>query len=254
MSPPKTVSIITPVLNRANTIRDCIESVLAQDYPIEYIIVDGGSKDGTLEIIREYSSRLAKVVSEPDRNNYEAGNKGIALATGDIIGILAADDAYADNKVISKVAAAFKTGIDSCYGDLVYVDRDDTNKVIRYWKSCAYDRKLFYSGWMPPHPTFFVRRSIYEAYGAFRLDHGTAADYELMLRFLLKHGLSAGYIPEVLVRMRTGGSSGFSIRNRIIANLYDRKAWKINGLKPKPWTLFLKPLSKIKQYFSTLVA
>ncbi len=249
MKKATTISIITPVFNAKDTLRDCIESVLSQDYSVEYIIVDGGSTDGTTDIIAEYASRLAHLISEPDRNSYDAANKGIALATGDVIGILAADDIYAHGEVVSKVAAAFELDVDACYGDLVYVDRRNTTKVTRYWKAGAYERKLFYNGWMPPHPTFFVRRSMYEKYGMFRLDQGTAADYELMLRFLFKAGITAAYVPEVLVKMRAGGSSGMSLRNRIKANRYDRRAWKLNGLRPKPWTLLLKPLSKLSQYY-----
>lgn len=205
--------------------------------------------DGTAEIIAEYAPRLSKYVSEPDKSNYDGANKGISLATGEVIGILAADDLYAHSEVIAKVAAVFEQGVDSCYGDLVYVDRKNTAQVIRYWKAGAYQRKLFYRGWMPPHPTFFVRRSVYEAHGMFRLDQGTAADYELLLRFLFKVGITTAYIPEILVRMRVGGSSGVSLKNRIRANRYDRRAWKINGVKPRPWTLLLKPLSKLTQYY-----
>jgi len=142
-----------------------------------------------------------------------------------------------------------KQNIDSCYGDLLYVDKNDKNKVIRYWKSSEYKHGKFKQGWMPPHPTFFVRRKIYEKYGYFNLALGSAADYELMLRFLVKHRITTAYIPEVLVKMRIGGKSNSSLRNRIRANRMDRMAWKVNDLKPYPWTLWMKPLRKIGQYF-----
>lgn len=245
------VSIITAVLNGAETIETSLKSIIEQDYQdIEHIIIDGGSTDKTLDIISRLSSRVSEVVSEPDKGLCDAMNKGIQLAKGDIIGILNADDFYADRNVISMVAKAFQEpAVDSCYGDLYYVDRTNTDHVIRHWKSCPYNDKLFYRGWMPAHPTFFVRKQVYENYGLYNLDLGTAGDYELMLRFLLKYNITSCYIPKVLVNMRMGGNSNNSLKNRIKANINDRKAWKINGLKPKPWTLFIKPLSKISQYF-----
>lgn len=244
------ISVITIVRNGAGTIRDCIESVLAQSHPVEYIIVDGGSTDATLEIISEYKSKISRIISEPDNGIYDAMNKGISAAGGDVIGILNSDDFYADADVLPKVAKMLGGGnIDSCYGDLTYIDVLNSDKVVRYWRSGEYDVRRLYNGWMPPHPTFFVRRSIYERYGNFNLSMGSSADYELMIRFLLRHRITAAYIPEVLVKMRTGGVSNASIRNRIRANTMDRLAWQVNGLKPFPWTLFLKPLSKIPQYF-----
>jgi len=246
------ISIITVVLNGASTIESCLRSVIDQDYSdIEHIIIDGSSTDGTLDIVNKWSSRVSKIVSEPDKCLCDAMNKGIKLASGDIVGILNSDDFYVDNNIISNVASVFENpSVDSCYGDLLYVNRNDTDRVIRYWKSRPYHDKLFYWGWMPAHPTFFVRRKIYEEYGMLNLDLGTAADYELMLRLLLRHGISAEYIPKVLVKMRVGGKSNASNKDRFFANLNDRKAWKINNLKPKPWTLFLKPISKILQYIT----
>jgi glycosyltransferase len=244
-----TISIITPVLNDVHTLRDCIESVLNQDSPSEHIIIDGGSTDGSLDVIAEYASRLGTVVSEPDENNCDAMNKGIAIARGDVVGILNADDFYAHERVLSKVRTTFETcDTDSCYGDLQYVDRRNPHRIIRYWKSRPYDPRLLYHGWMPPHPTLFVRRSVYERCGTFRLDQASAGDYELMLRFFLKCGISATYIPEVLVNMRLGGASSASVKNRLKGHLKDWRAWRINGLTPRPWTLILKPLSKIGQY------
>jgi glycosyltransferase len=177
-------------------------------------------------------------------------NKGIALASGDVIGILNADDFYADENVIARIAAAFgDESVDACYGDLVYVDTIRTDKVFRYWRSGDYRAERFYHGWMPPHPSFFARRALYDQYGSFNLALGSSADYELMLRFLLRYGAKAVYIPAVLVKMRTGGVSNASLRNRLQANRMDRLAWRINGLLPRPWTLYMKPLSKLNQFF-----
>ena len=216
---------------------------------IEHIVIDGGSTDGTLDIINKYQSGIAKLVSERDDGIYDAMNKGIGFATGEVIGILNADDFYPDSGVLEKVAQVFENeDIESCYGDLEYVDAVDTGKVIRYWRSGPYHVNKFYSGWMPPHPTFFVRRSVYQKYGLFNLTLGSAADYELMLRFLVKHRITTAYIPEVIVKMRTGGVSNASIKNRISANRMDRKAWSVNGLRPYPWTLFFKPLRKVHQF------
>jgi len=245
------ISVITPALNSSKTIAKCIESIDRQNFlHVEHIIIDGNSVDGTIEIANRYLSSNRIVLSEPDTGIYEAMNKGISKASGEVIGILNSDDFYADSTILSTINKTLEdTGIDSCYGDLVYVDQSKITKLIRHWKSCSYNDKLFYKGWMPPHPTFFVRKRIYEKYGLYRLDFGTAADYELMLRFLLKYGISTQYIPQVLVKMRSGGKSNVSLKNRIMANINDRKAWQINNLKPKPWTLYLKPLSKIIQYF-----
>lgn len=242
-------SIIVAVRNGAATIKDCIDSIMRQNYPVELIVVDGASTDGTPDIVRQCGVEC-RLVSEPDKGVYDAMNKGIALATGDVIGMLNADDFYASSDVLKKVVLAFSdASVDSCYGDLVYVGQSETSKIVRYWRSGRYDVRRFYRGWMPPHPTFFVRREVYEKYGTFNLNLGSAADYELMLRFLLKHGISTRYIPEILVRMRVGGMSNVSMLNRLRANKMDRDAWRINGLKPLSLTFLLKPLRKMVQYF-----
>jgi glycosyltransferase len=245
------VSVITAVFNNEDTIEEAIKSLSGQMYKdVEHIVVDGGSTDGTLDVIGRYRDKIAKIISEPDRGIYDALNKGIRLASGDVIGLLHGDDFYAHEKVLGTVLDVFeKRGVDSCYGDLQYVDKKDANKVIRYWKASQYCLGKFKFGWMPPHPTFFVKREIYEKYGLFNLALGSAADYELMLRFLVKHRITTAYIPEVLVKMRIGGKSNSSLRNRIRANRMDRMAWKVNDLKPYPWTLWMKPLRKIGQYF-----
>ena len=244
------ISVITTVLNGAGSIRDCIESVQGQKEPVEHIIIDGDSTDETLEIINEYKSCLAKVVSGKDKGVYDGINKGIQLAECNIVGLLHADDFYPKLDILSKVVNAFTNqDVESCYGDLVYVNLENTNQIVRYWRAGRYNSRRFYWGWMPPHPTFFVRRQVYERYGRFRLDMGSAADYELMLRLLVKHKISTTYIPEVMVKMRTGGMSNVSLKNRLLANRNDRLGWKVNNLNPYPWTLFFKPLFKIGQYF-----
>lgn len=244
------ISIVTAVFNSESDLRYCLGSLKKQDLPFEHIVIDGGSTDGTLEILKNQSGDHFQYISEPDNGPYDAMNKGIKMASGELIGILNADDFYADDRVLESVAQVFEDpSVDSCYGDLEYVERENTDKVVRKWVSGQYDHKNWYRGWMPPHPTFFVRRTVYEKYGLYRLDMGTAGDYELILRFLFKHQISTRYIPRVLVKMRTGGISNVSIRNRIKANLMDRRAWKINGMKPKPWTVPLKPLRKITQWF-----
>jgi glycosyltransferase involved in cell wall biosynthesis len=244
------ITIVTAVLNSKDFIEDCIQSIHGQTFrSIEHIVIDGGSTEGTLDIVHKYQSGIAKLISERDDGIYDAMNKGIRLATGEVIGILNADDFYPNSGILEKVSQVFENeDIESCYGDLEYVDAVDSSKVIRYWRSGSYDINKFYSGWMPPHPTFFVRRSAYQKYGLFNLSFGSAADYELMLRFLLKHRITTTYIPDVLVKMRTGGISNASLKNRFLANRMDRKAWSINGLKPYPWTLLFKPLRKVHQF------
>ncbi len=249
------ISIITAVHNNKLHIGDCVNSVLAQTYPdIEYIVVDGGSTDGTMEIVSRLtsgSSRLARVLSEPDNGIYDALNKGIKLATGDVIGFLHSDDIYAGSSVIGKVAAAMgQSSADSCYGDLLYVARDDTERIIRYWRSRPFEKGLFKKGWMPPHPTFFVKKKIYDRYGVFNTDFKIASDYELMLRLLEKENISTWYIPEVLIKMRTGGASSRNLKNIIIKTAEDYRAWKANALKHKFYTIPFKNLSKIPQFFS----
>lgn len=246
------VSIITISYNSAETIEDTIKSVVGQDYPnIEYIIIDGASKDETLSIVGKYKDKIAKVVSEKDKGIYDAMNKGVENATGDIIGILNSDDYYYDESVISEVVQLFeKEKTDGLYADLVYVDRADSDKVIRYWKSGEYQQGKFLKGWMPPHPTFFVKKEVYEKFGLYSTDLRSAADYEFMLRVIHKHNISLSYMPRILTKMRVGGMSNVSLKNRWKANMEDRRAWKINGLKPKWYTLTVKPLSKILQFLN----
>ena len=245
------ISIITATFNSEATVGDCLASVNnQQNVSVEHIIIDGGSKDRTVDIVRS-NGQVARLISELDNGIYDAMNKGIGLASGDIIGILNGDDFYTGNRVLATVVRAFQEDrTATCYGDLQYVDNTDTNKVVRHWRSGRFTSpKQFYWGWMPPHPTFFVRRDVYEKYGLFNLELGSAADYEIMLRFLVKHQLTAVYLPEILVKMRTGGVSNASVNNRLAANRMDRKAWQVNDLKPYPWTLWMKPVRKIGQWF-----
>ncbi|MEW6003433.1 MAG: glycosyltransferase family 2 protein [Bacillota bacterium] len=243
------VSIVTAVLNNRNHLEQCIRSVIGQDYPdIEYIIIDGGSTDGTVEVIKRYEDKIAYWVSEPDGGIYDAMNKGIKAATGEIIGILNSDDFYADKHVIIDIITAItKNNTDSCYGDILYIDRYNLDKIVRHWKAGGFDREKFKKGWMPPHPTFFCKRSVYEKYGLLNLDFPLAADYELMLRFLYKYQIRAIYIPRILVKMRTKGISkpGLYTLKAIIENY---RSWKVNKLY-YPITLLLKPFSKIPQFF-----
>lgn len=244
-------SIITVCYNSVSTISQTLASVQSQvDTTLEHLVIDGGSTDGCLDAVKS-SLPISQIVSEPDSGIYDAMNKGLSLAKGKVVGILNADDFYASQFVLKEVAKVFKDeSVDACYGDLCYVDYHTTEKVVRYWKSKKYNYRKFYSGWMPPHPTFFVRKSVYDRFGLFNLELGSAADYELMLRFLVRHKLNAEYIPNVLVKMRNGGVSNQSIINRILANKMDRKAWQVNNLTPYPWTLTLKPLRKIGQWLS----
>jgi glycosyltransferase involved in cell wall biosynthesis len=236
------VSIITPTYNSGITVRDTIESVLSQDYPnIEYIIVDGVSRDRTIEIIQSYGNKINKFISEPDRGMYDAMNKGISLATGDVIGILNSDDFYADHTVISTVVATLETSkADSVFGDLVYFSNNNLNKITRYYSSARFHPRLFTYGWMPAHPTFFVKRWAYQQYGLFQTNYKIAADYELLTRFLARHHLSYTYIPKVMVRMRTGGASTTNLMSNWTLNREIIRACAENGIK----TNWLKVLSK----------
>jgi glycosyltransferase involved in cell wall biosynthesis len=244
------ISIITVSYNSQDTIEDTIKSVLGQSYEdIEYIIVDGKSSDNTLDIVDKYKDKTSKIISEPDKGIYHAMNKGIRLATGDIVGILNSDDLYENYEVISVVVKTIRDKeVDCCWADLVYVNRFDTDKIIRNWESSEFKKGLFKSGWMPPHPTFFVKRKVYEKYGLFDLDFSISADYELMLRFLKKYKIRSCYISEVLVKMREGGNSRPSFLNTIRANKECYRAQIKNGLKPNPFLIFKKPLSKLKQF------
>jgi glycosyltransferase len=244
------VSIITVTLNSEKYLSDCIQSVRKQGYAnIEHIIIDGKSTDGTLQIIKNYESQLSKWISESDRGMYDAINKGIGLATGDIIGILNSDDVFASEDVIENIVHCFKTEkTDSVYGDLVYVKPSDTEKVSRLWKGVSYKRYRFNYGWMPAHPTFYMKRSLIEKYGPYENHYYTAADYEFMARYLYKHRISATYLEQLVIKMRTGGASNGSIKKRLRANRRDYLAMKRNNIPFSFIVSILKPLSKIGQF------
>lgn len=243
------ISIITATYNSSATVGDTLSCIKEQTHPdVEHIIVDGGSSDNTLGIVRQFA-HVARMVSEKDKGIYDAMNKGIGLASGDVVGILNSDDVYADAFVLSEVAKAFEDpSVQALYADLQYVYPDDLSRVQRTWRSGRFKKENFYFGWMPPHPTFFVRREVYDKSGLFNLELRSAADYELMLRILVKMGISAFYLPRVIVKMRAGGVSNASLANRLRANREDRLAWKLNDLRPYFFTLYLKPLRKIHQF------
>ncbi|MEX1003188.1 MAG: glycosyltransferase family 2 protein [Crocinitomicaceae bacterium] len=244
------ISLITVSFNAADTIKDTIDSVLSQKgVDLEYIIIDGGSTDETVAIVKSYGDQISTFVSAPDKGIYDGMNKGIALASGDVIGILNADDMYADEQVLQEVISCFTPETEVLYGDLVYVDQNNTNKVKRTWIAKPYKKNAFLKGWMPPHPTFFVRKEIYEKYGAYTLQLKSAADYELMLRVIHKQSVTPVYLNKILVKMRLGGASNASLKNRLRANREDKKAWEMNQLKPLKTTFIRKPISKIGQFF-----
>lgn len=246
------ISIITITYNSAATVEDTIKSVVMQDYPnVEYLIIDGKSKDNTLQIADKYKDKITKVVSEKDKGLYDALNKGIKHATGDIIGMLHSDDVYAHSQVLSNIAKTFQDHpeAEGVYADLVFVSRNDTDKVMRTWESGIYQEGDFLKGWMPPHPTFFVKKETYEKHGGFNTELKLSADYELMLRLIHKNNIKLAYLNEVIVKMRMGGVSNVSFFVKLKANLEDKMAWKLNGMKPNMTTMMMKPLRKLGQYF-----
>ncbi|MBV5328665.1 MAG: glycosyltransferase [Chlorobium sp.] len=244
------VSIVTAALNSSATIADCLKSVASQTYPTEHIIIDGASTDNTLEIVRRISPS-ASILSEPDKGIYDAMNKGIQLATGDIVGILNSDDFYIGPRVIEKVVALFReSSADALFADLIYVRPDCPDRVVRYYSGAGFTPDKFSWGWMPPHPTFFVKRHLYERYGLFRTDYKIAADYELTARFLARHKVRFAYLPEVLVCMRTGGVSTRSLRSNWILNREILRACAENGISTNIVKVYSKYFRKVMQLFS----
>lgn len=243
------VSIITVVYNGQATIADAIQSVLSQDYPdIEYIVIDGASTDGTQQVVQSFGDRIAKFISEPDCGIYDAMNKGITLATGDVVGILNADDFYADSTIISSVVNQFQqNSVDSIFGDLIYVRSDNLDKIVRYYSSAKFHPGQFAYGWMPAHPTFFVKRSAYEQYGLFKTDYKIAGDYELLTRFLAKHKLSYRYVPKVMVKMRTGGVSTMNWKSNWILNCEIIRGCAENGIQTNLPKVLSKYFTKVFQ-------
>jgi len=245
------ISIITVAFNSVRTIQDTIESILLQDYKnIEYIIIDAGSSDGSVEIIKSFADKITYFISESDHGIYDGMNKGIKAASGDLIGILNSDDFYPNNFILSNVAKTFiSSQCDAVYGDLVYVKNYDKNKIVRYWQAGDYSALKIKNGWMLPHPTFFVKKSIYDRFGLYNTELKRAADYEMILKLLYKQNISVKYIPMILVNMRMGGASNASLINRIKANKEDGLAWTKNQLNKPMFIRIKKPLQKVRQFF-----
>jgi glycosyltransferase involved in cell wall biosynthesis len=243
------VSLITVVYNGESYIETCLRSIASQDYKdIEYIIMDGGSKDRTLEITERYRDYVTVIVSEPDKGLYDAMNKGIARATGDIVGILNSDDFYAHPGIISRVVQEFlDKQVDTVFGDLVFVSPENLKKVVRYYSPKHFRVSWFEKGDMPPHPTFFVKRTLYEKYGTFDTQYKIVSDFELMLRFLHKHHSTWSYIPEVLVHMRTGGISTRGFSSKIKLNSEMRAACAAHDVKTSMAKIYSKYFTKIFQ-------
>lgn len=245
------VSIITVVFNNNLTIREAINSILSQTHnDIEYIIVDGGSTDGTLEIINEFKDRIAIIISEADKGIYDAMNKGLKIASGEIVGILNSDDIYFNNSIISLVVKEFvnNKNLDILYGDLVYVTQNDTNKIVRRWISCGYYSRYFENGNVPPHPSLFLKKHVYIEVGYFNLKYRLASDYEFMLRLFKKHSFTSKYINKYLVKMRLGGATNNSYKNIILGNLEILKSWLDNDLFIPFWLVPKRLLLRFRQY------
>ena len=245
------ISVITAVYNRVDTIADALDSVRAQTWPhIEHVVIDGASKDGTTQLLEARKDTLDVLISERDNGIYDALNKGIANATGDVVGFLHADDLFASNDILAKVAKRFDDPeIGAVYGDLVYVKKDDVSKVVRYWRSGEFSCAKLQRGWMPPHPTLYLRRSVYQRLGGFDTQFRIAADYDSMLRYLGKGGVKPAYLPEVMVRMRLGGESNRSLENVIKKSKEDYLALKKNGVGGLR-TLAAKNLRKLPQFLA----
>ena len=243
------ISVITAVYNNRYTICDALDSALSQvGVDVELVVIDGGSKDGTVNLLHNYSSQLGVMVSERDNGIYDALNKGISHSSGEVIGFLHSDDLFADEQALARVADAFSDPkVDAVYGDLVYVHKDNTDKVIRYWQSGEYSPERLGWGWMPPHPTFYVRRSVYERLGVFDTSFKIAADYDCMVRFLSR-GIRVAYIPETQVKMRVGGESNRSLKNILRKSSEDYRVLRRHGVGGMG-ALVWKNLSKVSQFF-----
>lgn len=245
------ISIITVVYNNEKTIKDAMHSVFGQSFKnIEYVIIDGNSKDNTVNLINEYKERLGYFVSEKDNGLYDAMNKGIRAASGDIIGILNSDDLYQDTEVIANVVEQFNDDpeLDILYGDLVYVKSDDTDKVVRNWKSKKYYDNFFENANVPPHPSLFVRSKVYKELDLFDLQYKLAADYELMLRMFKKHNFKSKYINRLIVKMRLGGATNQSFSNIVNQNKEILRAWKNNNLRVPFYLMPLRIFKRLTQF------
>lgn len=244
------ISVITAVFNNHVTVAEALDSALNQvNVEVELLVIDGGSTDGTLDILYRYADRLSVLVSEPDKGIYDALNKGIQRASGDLVGFLHSDDLFGDDEALSRIANTFSdTEVDAVYGDLVYVNKDKPDKVIRFWRAGDYSPDLLQRGWMPPHPTFYVRRSCYERLGGFDTSYRIAADYDCMLRFLRRGQLNCRYIPQVQVKMRLGGVSNRSLKNLLRKSMEDYRALRVNQVGGIGALLF-KNFQKLPQFF-----
>ncbi|MCE1199799.1 MAG: glycosyltransferase [Marinilabiliales bacterium] len=244
------ISVITPTLNSAETVADCILSVRNQHYPDkEHLLIDGGSTDETLALLKQFSSEVSLYCFESDQGPYHAMNRGIQRADGEIIAILNSDDLYNGADVLERVAKCFEDQtVDCVYGDLYYVNRNDTSRVVRHWKTGPYYELAFTDGWHPAHPSFFLRKSVYDQYGRYDLQFKIAADFELEFRMLAIHRIKAQYLPIPLVRMRLGGLSNRSLSGILRQNRECLRAFKVNGISIS-WTYAIKRLvKKIRQY------
>lgn len=274
------LSLITACYNNALVIRECLASARGQtgDFGLEHLIQDGGSTDGTLDLLEAYRASTGygvSIQSGPDAGFYDAINRGIARATGDVAGLLNADDFFARADVLAGVAKAFAEDpeLEVVYGDLDFIeavksasvisyslmDNGDTRRffeeaqsrfrVTRRWRAGTFSPAKFRRGWVPPHPTVYVRRSVLERTGPYRLDFGSSADYEFLLRVFVVNQFKIKYLPKVMVEMRMGGQSTGSWKSRLLANKNDRRAWELNGRKPAPFFRLLKPMRKLSQWF-----
>lgn len=246
------ISIITVVYNNEQTIEHAIKSVLAQDYDdIEYVIIDGNSSDDTTSIIKKYQGQIDVFISESDKGLYDAMNKGILASSGDIIGILNSDDLYQDKFVISDIAEQFKVDAKCSilYGDLVYVDQDNVDKIVRKWKSKPYYPKFFEHGYVPPHPALFLKREVYEKAGLFDLNFRLAADYEFMIRILKKHNFKSSYYPRLMVKMRLGGATNKNIKNILAGNREILQSWRKNDFKIPFMLMPMRFVKRLAQFF-----
>jgi glycosyltransferase involved in cell wall biosynthesis len=246
------ISIITATYNSASTVADTLRSIDSQTYKnIEHIIVDGLSQDKTLEIVADHRESWRTLLSEADKGIYDAMNKGVALATGDVIGILNSDDVYYNEDVLKKISSVFETlPVDALFADLIFVRPGNSKKIVRYYRGANFTLSKFASGWMPPHPTFFVKKECYEKYGLFKTDYEIAADFELLARFLVKNGISYHYLPEIIVKMRTGGISTRGLKSNVILNREIVRACVENGIKTNILKIYSKYFYKCMQLFS----
>ena len=245
------ISIITATWNCFETITDCLDSVASQTYKnYEHIVVDGGSSDGTVEVLNMNREKLAVFISEPDLGIYDALNKGIAQSSGNIIGFLHADDFYGDVKSLENIAEIFKDpSVCGVYGDLQYVSKSNINKIVRQWRSSSFNPNKLRWGWMPPHPTLYVRRDWYMGLGRFDINYHISADYFSILSMFSNEKFKSVYIPRVLVKMRTGGESNKSLKNLFLKSREDLNALRRSGVGGI-WSLFAKNISKISQFFN----